>query len=184
MTVRLGIASLLLTVGASALAQEENRLSEAKRLLVSSNETEVHEGAGACLLLDNPPAVDALVEILDRTQTPSRYLPAPHYRDIVWEVPLSPEGRLPEDRAVTGRAGMPDALRDALEAITWYKRCAVGLAECSDEMPCPLHESWKGLREKVMDYLRSRTVADLATALRRKQELLGKAAQAAQAASG
>ncbi len=81
-------------------------------------------------------------------------------------------GRAPEDITLLD-------IVDALEAITWYKRCAVGLAECSDEMPCPLHESWKGLREQVMDYLRSRTVADLATALRSKQELLGKAAQAA-----
>ncbi|NIR44438.1 MAG: Rrf2 family transcriptional regulator [Gemmatimonadetes bacterium] len=61
---------------------------------------------------------------------------------------------------------------DALEGITRYKRCAVGLAECSDEMPCPMHESWKGLRNQVLAYLEDRTVADLAEALKRKQELL------------
>ena len=68
---------------------------------------------------------------------------------------------------------------DALEGISWYERCAVGLAECSDEMPCPMHDSWRGLREQVMEYLRSRSVADLGKALRRKQELLGKAAEVA-----
>ncbi len=65
---------------------------------------------------------------------------------------------------------------DALEGITQYKRCAVGLAECSDEMPCPMHESWKALREQVLSYLRDRTVADLGKALRRKLELLAGAA--------
>ncbi len=81
-------------------------------------------------------------------------------------------GRAPEDITLLD-------IVDALEAITWYKRCAVGLAECSDEMPCPMHDSWRGLREQVMEYLRSRSVADLGKALRRKQELLGKSAEAA-----
>ncbi len=65
---------------------------------------------------------------------------------------------------------------DVLEGITQYKRCAVGLADCSDEMPCPMHESWKALREQVLSYLRNRTVADLGKALRRKLELLAGAA--------
>ncbi len=68
---------------------------------------------------------------------------------------------------------------DALEGITQYKRCAVGLAECSDEMPCPMHESWKQLRVQVLDYLGSRTVADLGRALRRKQELPARPADGA-----
>ena len=68
---------------------------------------------------------------------------------------------------------------DALEGISSYERCAVGLAECSDEMPCPMHDSWRGLREQVMEYLRSRTVADLGKELRRKQELLREAADPA-----
>jgi DNA-binding IscR family transcriptional regulator len=55
-----------------------------------------------------------------------------------------------------------------------FARCAVGLAECSDETPCPLHDSWKPLRTQINDYLQGISVADLATALSRKRQILQK----------
>lgn len=57
---------------------------------------------------------------------------------------------------------------DAIDGVAWYDRCAVGLAECNDEIPCPLHESWKAVREHVIGYLLDQTLTDLAAALRRK----------------
>ena len=53
-----------------------------------------------------------------------------------------------------------------------FTRCAVGLAECSDEAPCPLHDAWKPLRTQINDYLQGISVADLATALNRKRQIL------------
>ena len=53
-----------------------------------------------------------------------------------------------------------------------FTRCAVGLVECSDDSPCPLHDTWKPLREKIIDYLAAETLADLAEALARKKQLI------------
>lgn len=55
-----------------------------------------------------------------------------------------------------------------------FSRCAVGLAECSDQMPCPLHNSWKHLRTQIRTYLESQTVEDLAKAVEKKLEYLEK----------
>lgn len=50
--------------------------------------------------------------------------------------------------------------------------CAVGLARCSDEMPCPQHQTWKPLREAIKRYLATTTLADMATALAKKRALI------------
>ncbi len=55
-----------------------------------------------------------------------------------------------------------------------FSRCAVGLAQCSDQMPCPLHNSWKHLRTQIKTYLESQTVEDLAKAVKKKLEYLKK----------
>jgi Rrf2 family protein len=61
----------------------------------------------------------------------------------------------------------------AVDGDTYLDACAVGLSRCSDEMPCPLHERWKPIRERIRNYLESTTLANMADATRRKQELLG-----------
>lgn len=50
------------------------------------------------------------------------------------------------------------------------ERCVLGLAECSEENPCPLHESWKEVRAKLTEMLETRTLADLAEVARRRNE--------------
>lgn len=61
----------------------------------------------------------------------------------------------------------------AVDGDTYLDACAVGLARCSDEMPCPLHERWKPIRERIRNYLESTSLASMAEATRRKQALLG-----------
>ena len=63
------------------------------------------------------------------------------------------------------------AVVDGLDGL---KQCAVGLARCSDEMPCPLHDMWKDLRQKISGYLEAISLADMARAVARKRELIGK----------
>ncbi len=60
----------------------------------------------------------------------------------------------------------------AVDGTESFNRCAVGLAECSDTAPCPLHDTWKPLRTQITDYLTEQTLADLATALARKKQLI------------
>jgi Rrf2 family iron-sulfur cluster assembly transcriptional regulator len=63
---------------------------------------------------------------------------------------------------------------EALDGLGEYEKCASGLAECSDDMPCALHDSWKVLRSRIMDYLGRNTIADLAKTLEQKRRLLDK----------
>jgi Rrf2 family protein len=49
--------------------------------------------------------------------------------------------------------------------------CAVGLARCSDEAPCPLHDRWKPIRESIRRYLTTTSLADMTRATRRKRAL-------------
>jgi len=61
---------------------------------------------------------------------------------------------------------------EALDGLTAYQQCASGLTECSDEMPCSMHDSWINLRSRIMDYLGRNTIADLAKALEQKKKAL------------
>lgn len=63
---------------------------------------------------------------------------------------------------------------NAIDGTTYLDGCAVGLARCSDETPCPLHERWKPVRERIRTYLQTTTLADMAEATRKKRELLGR----------
>jgi Rrf2 family iron-sulfur cluster assembly transcriptional regulator len=63
---------------------------------------------------------------------------------------------------------------DALEGTASYHQCAVGLADCTDQMACPLHDSWKMLREQILEYLSGNTIGDLAIALEGKKKNLAR----------
>ncbi|GIW76808.1 MAG: Rrf2 family transcriptional regulator [Phycisphaerae bacterium] len=66
-------------------------------------------------------------------------------------------------------------LREIVEAIDGaihLDRCAVGLDKCNDHQPCPQHDLYKPIRQRLKDYLNSTTVADLAASLKTKQAWL------------
>jgi DNA-binding IscR family transcriptional regulator len=46
------------------------------------------------------------------------------------------------------------------------------MTECNDQMRCGMHDSWKALRSRIMDYLGRNTIADLAKALEQKKKAL------------
>lgn len=60
-------------------------------------------------------------------------------------------------------------IKKAVDGVADLDDCAVGLSKCSDMTPCPLHETFKPLREQIKEYLLSTTLADLARAVERKQ---------------
>jgi Rrf2 family protein len=51
--------------------------------------------------------------------------------------------------------------------------CAAGLEECDDEQACPLHESWKPIRESITNYLTSTTLREMAQAVEEKKKFTG-----------
>lgn len=57
---------------------------------------------------------------------------------------------------------------DVLGALGGLEECAIGWAECKDENPCPLHDRWTQLRDKISAYLQGTTVADLVDTVRKK----------------
>ena len=47
---------------------------------------------------------------------------------------------------------------DGLEA---FKKCGMGMKQCSDKHPCPLHNDIKVYRDNLLKVLRSKTIQDL-----------------------
>ncbi len=66
---------------------------------------------------------------------------------------------------------------EVLDAVENVKRlteeCVLGLDSCSDEVPCPMHTTWKAFRDLMLSRLEKMTVADLAVELERKRRYLG-----------
>jgi DNA-binding IscR family transcriptional regulator len=48
------------------------------------------------------------------------------------------------------------------------------MTECNDSAPCGLHDSWKALRQRIMEYLERTSIEDLAKALEQKKRNLEK----------
>src|SRR3974390_2582960 len=65
-------------------------------------------------------------------------------------------------------------LVEALDGLTDYQKCVSGLSECTDDAPCGMHDSWKALRSRIMEYLEKTTISDLAAALEQKRRALEK----------
>jgi Rrf2 family protein len=63
---------------------------------------------------------------------------------------------------------------ESVDGLTDYQRCISGFAECNDQAPCGLHDNWKVLRSRIMDYLEGTTVADVAASQQQKVRLLEK----------
>ncbi len=72
---------------------------------------------------------------------------------------------------------------ESLDGLTEYQKCVSGLAECTDDAPCGMHDSWKALRSRIMEYLEQTTIADLTKALIEKRKALEKPRRGKRAAA-
>lgn len=57
----------------------------------------------------------------------------------------------------------------ALDGLEDFERCIGGRAECNDRADCGMHDSWKALRSRIMEFLEGTSIADLAKALEDKR---------------
>ncbi len=95
-------------------------------------------------------------------------MPAPYLAKIVQA--LARKGIVSTQRGIGGgvtlaRAPGKITLYDLCEALgdpVIQQRCMLGTAECSDERACPAHQFWTAARGKIIEYLKIRTVADIA----------------------
>jgi len=62
---------------------------------------------------------------------------------------------------------------EVLEAVENIRRlteeCVLGLDRCSDEVSCPLHETWKEFRDTLLAKLENATLADMVAELEAKR---------------
>ena len=106
----------------------------------------------------------------------SEDLPTPYLAKLLQQ--LAQSGILTSVKGPKGGFGLarrPEdiTLMEVVEAVDGtegFIQCAVGLPECSDTSPCPLHDTWKPLRTSITDYMSEQTLADLATALAQKKK--------------
>ena len=58
---------------------------------------------------------------------------------------------------------------EAIDGPQIFDRCVVGLEKCNDHMPCPQHDLYKPIRQRLKDYMVTTSLADLAASLKAKQ---------------
>jgi Rrf2 family transcriptional regulator, iron-sulfur cluster assembly transcription factor len=63
---------------------------------------------------------------------------------------------------------------ESIDGLADYQRCIGGMMECNDQMRCGMHDSWKALRSRIIEYLEGTTVEDLSKALDQKRRVLDK----------
>jgi Rrf2 family protein len=60
---------------------------------------------------------------------------------------------------------------DAVDGGSQVEGCVVGLAKCNDHMPCPQHDLFKPIRQRLRNYLATTTLADTAASLKEKKSI-------------
>lgn len=50
---------------------------------------------------------------------------------------------------------------DPIERISRWSGCILGHPECSETVPCAIHDRWKAVRDAYLKMLRRTTIADL-----------------------
>lgn len=109
-------------------------------------------------------------EIAERTSIPKPYLSKILHA-------LGQAGLIVSKRGYRGgvalsRSPASITLMEVAEAVVgheWRPRCLLGLAECSDERACPMHEFWRAHREQIQEQLRNVTLSQVAAFERDRQ---------------
>ena len=83
---------------------------------------------------------------------------------------VSQRGRSGNLRLTRDASGISvlDVIR-AIDGTRLWRRCLLGLAECSDIAPCPVHVAWKVARTQLERHLGNESVANLARAVSRRR---------------
>ncbi len=60
----------------------------------------------------------------------------------------------------------------AIDGDAFFKSCGLGLSDCSDDEPCPLHHEFKIARDHLQRMFSDKTVADVATDIAAQEFIL------------
>jgi len=114
-------------------------------------------------------------EIADRTNVPKPYL-----HKILHA--LGKSGVIQTKRGYRGGMALSRPAEEisvfevvqSVEGLKWQNRCLLGLAECTDERGCTMHEFWTEEKEKIEQKLRDLSLAQVADFEGREQGRLKK----------
>ena len=53
------------------------------------------------------------------------------------------------------------AIVKIIDGLDIFSQCGIGLRACSDTHPCPIHEEYKSVKEKIKHLLESKTIGEL-----------------------
>ena len=57
---------------------------------------------------------------------------------------------------------------EAIDGLDLTRACVLGIPECSDDEPCPLHEHWGEIREHIVDMLENQNIFQTMEQLRKR----------------
>ncbi len=102
-------------------------------------------------------------EIAEKEEIPSHYLAKILQRMAKYGYVDSYKGRGGGFK-ITKLANQSSILQivERVEGPVINLKCVTGLKECSDEFPCPLHEEWSELRDRIYNLISSRSVQEVA----------------------
>lgn len=63
---------------------------------------------------------------------------------------------------------------DAIDGTDFLTSCVLGFPECSSKNPCPIHNQWSELRDRIYQMLTMKTIADLSKEISSSKQLLSK----------
>lgn len=55
---------------------------------------------------------------------------------------------------------------DAIDGLSHFKKCGLGLKECSDKRPCPIHNEFGPYRDNLKKILTKKTIKDITTVIK------------------
>jgi len=134
--------------------------------VICSSACEYAIRAATHLALHPPGAFVSAGDISDAEDIPAPFLSAVLQRLVAADLLRSARG--PGGGYTLARAPAKISLYDiraAIDGIADLEGCALGLGACSDDATCPLHETWKPIREQIRAYLVDTTLERTADAL-------------------
>lgn len=51
---------------------------------------------------------------------------------------------------------------EAVDGLSYFTSCGLGLSECSEDHPCPIHDDFKIVRDHIQHVFSSKTIQELA----------------------
>lgn|SRR5574343_98870 len=54
---------------------------------------------------------------------------------------------------------------EIIDGLDQFKKCGLGLKQCSEQKPCPIHHQFKPYRDKLKQLLEEKTISDLTSVI-------------------